>query len=53
MSRQFIVVAVVSNMNKCACSDLFECVEDSLRISVIRVQSFGFLEGDDWLLKLL
>lgn len=34
------------------CTDLAKCVEDSLSISVVRVQGFGFLDGDDWLFEL-
>lgn len=32
---------------------LAKCVEDSLRISVFKVQGHGILETDDWLLELL
>lgn len=34
-------------------SDLLKCVEDSLRISVVGVQGFDILSGDDWLFELL
>lgn len=34
-------------------SDLVKCVEDSLRIGVVRVQCFGILNRDDWLFQLL
>lgn len=37
---------------KRVCTDLVECVEDSLSIAVVRVQGFGFLDGDDRLFKL-
>lgn len=41
-------IYVVLNVNH-----LVKCVEDSLSVSVGRIQGFGFLDGDDWLFKLL
>lgn len=34
-------------------SNLVKFVEDSLRVSAVRVQGFGIVYGDDWLFKLL
>lgn len=45
---------VVSNVKQhIVRTDLVKCVEDSLSISVVGVEGFGFLDGDDWLFKLL